>query len=114
MNRFLAQSQKVIAGRGGDGGGLDTVESPSADSAWEAEFNAHVLEMAMARSRPHFADSTWRAFELVWRQNRPAAEVARELSQPIDWVYVAKSRVLKRLWEEVQELTDDAALSAFH
>ena len=30
----------------------------------------------------------------------------------LDWVYVAKSRVLKRLWQEVQELADDSVLAA--
>ena len=112
VNRFLAQSRKLIVGRGGEGGGLETTEAPSADSAWEAEFNARVLEVALDRSRPHFEEATWRAFELVWRQNRPAVEVAQELGQPIDWVYVAKSRVLKRLWQEVQELADDTILAA--
>ena len=71
-----------------------------------------MLRAALVRTRPHFEPTTWRAFELVWLENRPAAEVAREAGQPIDWVYVAKSRVLKRLWEEVQDLADDAALSA--
>ena len=53
---------------------------------------------------------TWQAFERVWREHRPAAEVAREFGKPIDWVYTAKSRVLKQLWEEVQDLADDAAM----
>ena len=45
-------------------------------------------------------------------EHRPAAEVAREFGRPIDWVYTAKSRVLKQLWQEVQDLADDAALAA--
>jgi len=32
------------------------------------------------------------------------------LKVPIDRVYVAKSRVLERLQQEVQELADDSAL----
>ena len=63
------------------------------------------------RSRPHFEEQTWRAFERAWLENRPAAEVAAELNVPIDRVYVAKSRVLERLQQEVQELAEDSILA---
>ena len=86
-----------------------SVAAPAADTAWTAEFNAHMLQVALERCRPRFEAATWRAFERVWLEHRPAAQVAREMGQPIDWVYVAKSRVLKQLWQEVQELADDAA-----
>ena len=42
----------------------------------------------------------------MWARNRPPAEVAAELGQTADWVYVAKSRALKALAEEVANLTD--------
>ena len=77
-----------------------------ADTNWDAEFNAHILQMALGQCRPHFEAATWRAFELVWLENRPAMQVARELGQPIDWVYVAKSRVLGRLRQELAGLLD--------
>jgi DNA-directed RNA polymerase specialized sigma24 family protein len=47
------------------------------------------------------------AFERTWLDNRPAAVAARELNLPVDAVYVAKSRVLKRLREEVLLLAED-------
>lgn len=50
---------------------------------------------------------TWRAFERVWLEDRSAAETARELSIRIDSVYLAKSRVLKCLEKEVQEIVED-------
>ena len=36
--------------------------------------------------------------------------MSKELGQPIDWVYVAKSRALKRVWEEVQELAENTTI----
>jgi RNA polymerase sigma factor (sigma-70 family) len=112
VNRFLSKESRAVRGTGGaeDGGLLDSIAAPTADTAWTAEFNAHLLQVALARCRPRFAESNWRAFERVWLEHRPAAEVAREFDQPIDWVYTAKSRVLKQLWQEVQELADDAAV----
>jgi hypothetical protein len=48
----------------------------------------------------------------VWLEKRPAAEVAQELNLRVDKVYVAKSRVLERLEQEVRELAEDSILAA--
>jgi DNA-directed RNA polymerase specialized sigma24 family protein len=66
-----------------------------------------VLQVALDRSRPSFEPTTWRAFECVWIENRSAAETADALSLSIDLVYYSKSRVLKRLKEEVHEIVED-------
>jgi RNA polymerase sigma-70 factor, ECF subfamily len=57
--------------------------------------------------RPHFEEKTWRAFERVWLDSRSAEETGADLGLPIDAEYVAKSRVLKRLRQEVLELAED-------
>jgi RNA polymerase sigma-70 factor (ECF subfamily) len=77
---------------------------------WAAEFHSHVLRMALERVRPHFEPNTWRAFELAWLEGQPADAVAKLLAMPVDNVYVAKSRVLKRLREEVTILAEDLPL----
>lgn len=111
INSFLKRSMGAARGKGGDEDpALLNVAAPAADTAWNAEFNAHLLQVALERCRPHFEAATWTAFERVWVQQLPAAKVAEEMGQPIDWVYVAKSRVLKQLVEQVRELADDAAL----
>src|SRR4051812_19954117 len=55
-NRFLATESKAVRGTGGGdaAGALDGVAAPAADTAWEAEFNAHLLQVALARCRPRF------------------------------------------------------------
>lgn len=87
----------------------DGIAAVPQDTDWAAEFSAHVLALALERVRPDFADATWRAFEGVWVARRPAPDVANELGVTVDKVYVAKSRVLKRLWPAVRELAEDAA-----
>jgi RNA polymerase sigma factor (sigma-70 family) len=77
------------------------------DPAWLEAFNNRILESAMTRIRPHFEPWTWRAFECVWLENKTAAETAELLSIRIHAVYVAKSRVLKRLKEEVRDIVED-------
>jgi RNA polymerase sigma-70 factor (ECF subfamily) len=77
------------------------------DPEWSDEFYARVLEAALARIRGEFELRTWEAFERVWAGDHPAPEVADALGMTIDAVYQAKSRVLKRLREEVLALADD-------
>jgi RNA polymerase sigma-70 factor (ECF subfamily) len=96
--------------RGGGAAGaevLDDLAAPQRDAEWTDEFNGHVLRVALERIRPHFEEATWEVFERAWLRSRPAAETAAELGLSIDVVYKAKSRVLKRLEEEVRLLAED-------
>ena len=86
---------------------VDSLAGPPPDAEWTDEFHAQVLRVALERIRPHFEAATWRAFERVWLDHCTAAETSAELQVPIEMVYVSKSRVLKRLEEEVLELADD-------
>jgi RNA polymerase sigma factor (sigma-70 family) len=93
---------------------LDSLEDDQADIDWDGAFNARVLRVAMQRIQPLFEPFTWRAFECVWIEDRSAAEAAKMLSLRIEQVYIAKSRVLKRLSEEVHEIVEDFSwLDAF-
>jgi RNA polymerase sigma factor (sigma-70 family) len=106
LGRFLARKQQQNAA-------VVSVEElavdpiAASDVEWTADFNARVLNAALERIRPHFEPATWRAFECAWLENRTAAATADELGVPIETVYVAKSRVLKRLAEEVRLLAED-------
>jgi len=83
------------------------VPAPTADAEWTADFNARVLQVALDRIRRNFEPATWQAFARVWLEDRPAPEAARELGLPVEGVYVAKSRVLKQLREEILTLAED-------
>jgi RNA polymerase sigma-70 factor (ECF subfamily) len=86
---------------------VENLEGCEADGEWVAEFHAHLLNAALDRIRDRFEVPTWRAFEEVWLNNRPSNEVAHELALPIETVYLAKSRVLKRLRDELILLAED-------
>ena len=86
---------------------VEEAESPGADPEWIDEFNSEVLRAAMDRIRPEFEPQTWRAFELTWLENRTPQDAARELGCRVHAIYVAKSRVLGRLREEVAALAED-------
>lgn len=90
---------------------LDDEQAASSgeEAAWVELFNAEVLAAALNRIRPCFEDETWEVFERVWVHDQPAADVARDLNRPIHSVYVAKSRVLSRLKQEILVLAEDLA-----
>jgi RNA polymerase sigma-70 factor (ECF subfamily) len=77
------------------------------DSEWIDTFQNELLEVVLARVQATVEPHVWAAFEQTWRAGRSAADVSRDLKMPIDLVYSAKSRVLKRLEREVRELGDD-------
>jgi RNA polymerase sigma-70 factor (ECF subfamily) len=72
----------------------------------EAEFRQHLLMRAMQLMQADFQPATWKA---CWEHvvcNRPADEVARELQITVNAVYLARSRVLRRLRQELEGLLD--------
>jgi RNA polymerase sigma factor (sigma-70 family) len=109
--RFLSKNARP--GKAGDAATaelLSQVEVPESDTLWTEGFHARLLEVAMQRSRSEFEETTWRIFECAWLLGRTAGQVAQDLAVPIESVYVAKSRVLKRLRAEVASLAEDYPL----
>lgn len=110
--RHLNKEQTAARGQGGPEApaALELTPAPAEDTEWSAEFKAHILQVALSRVRPRFEEPTWKAFEAVWVDHQAPPAVASAMNQTLQWVYVAKSRVLKQVWAEVQELADDTAL----
>lgn len=109
LARFQGKEARAVRGTGSSTAQLALHEAaaPDADSEWTASFNAHLVRIALDRIRPNFDAANWRAFERVWLDDCPAADVAKELAMPPTRVYVAKSRILKRLREEIRLLAED-------
>ena len=100
--------------RGGRGTGRTSVQElleaqPADDGHAQAEFAAEfkrrAFRWAAERIKEEFTDSTWRAFWRTGVDGQPVAETAKELGLSPGAVYVARSRVLARLRERVEELT---------
>ncbi len=72
----------------------------------EEEYRQYIVTRALQLMQADFQPDTWKAcWEYVVR-DRPAADVARELGISVNAVHLAKSRVLRRLREELKELLD--------
>ena len=106
VRRFFAKNRKQALS---DSETLDDLAAP--DPGWNELFQQHVLAEALRECQPRFEPQTWQAFERVWVQNIPAADVAAAMHLSLDNVYLAKSRVLKRLVETVKILSEDMPLT---
>lgn len=74
------------------------------DATWELEYQRQLAAKAMENVKSEFQKATWEAFWKTAVEGRPANEVGAELNMTAGAVYVAKSRVLARLREEVKKL----------
>ena len=62
--------------------------------------------LAVLRDESQVDDRTLMAFELVALRGVPAAEAASQAGMSVEQVYVAKSRLTKRLRELVEKMTE--------
>jgi RNA polymerase sigma-70 factor (ECF subfamily) len=72
----------------------------------ETEYQQHLVRCALQVMQAEFQPVTWRACWEYVVAGRPPAEVAAELGVTVNSVYVAKSRVLTRLRQELEGLLD--------
>jgi RNA polymerase sigma-70 factor (ECF subfamily) len=72
----------------------------------EAEYRSYVVGRALALMQAEFQPVTWKACWEFVVCGRSAGEVAKLLGISVNAVYLAKSRVLRRLREELAGLLD--------
>jgi RNA polymerase sigma-70 factor (ECF subfamily) len=85
---------------------LDQLEDAGSELSrqWDREHDEQVVRRLLAAIQPDFEPRTWEAFRLLVLEDRPGAEVARITGMKLNALYVARSRVLKRLREAVAGL----------
>jgi len=85
------------------------VASPSGkllETRWDMEQRRAVFLWAASKVRRQVRENTWQAFERTSLRGEQVADVAQQLEQSIGWVYVARSRVLRRLQQTVAAWDD--------
>lgn len=92
----------------GDTGTNRMLDSQPADSdaedVWEVEYQRRLAALAMQRVKSEFQESTWQAFWLTAVEGKSAADVSSQIGLSTGAIYVAKSRVLARLKDEVETM----------
>jgi RNA polymerase sigma factor (sigma-70 family) len=85
---------------------LDDYPAPTQEESalWEQEYRRRLFDWATEQVRREFQDTTWQAFWRTAVDGEGAKQVAEALGMSVGAVYIAKSRVLARLREQIEEL----------
>jgi RNA polymerase sigma-70 factor (ECF subfamily) len=106
---FLEAGRHRLGRGSGDSGVREQLEAqPESEwglaRSWDEEYERNLAAVALRRVQAEVQPTTWQAFWQTAVENRPAREVAEALGMTAGAVYVARSRMLARLKEEVQRL----------
>lgn len=82
-------------------------DHPDTNDGWDETFQQQILKVAMQRAEAEFSETYWQAFYRTSIEQILPAAVAEQLQMKVGAVYVAKSRVVARLREIVEEFGGD-------
>jgi RNA polymerase sigma-70 factor (ECF subfamily) len=106
--KFLQKRRIQPIGSGDSNAHQRLAEEPDPESdleeVWEQEYRQQLFRVATAQIQKNFAPSTWLAFWRTAVEGKSGAAVAAELGLSVGAVYVARSRVLARLTEQIQRM----------
>jgi RNA polymerase sigma factor (sigma-70 family) len=74
---------------------------------WEVDYQRTLAAQAMERVKGEFQAATWEAFLLTAVEGRLPAQAAQRVGLSVGAVYVAKSRVIARLRQEIERMQRD-------
>jgi len=85
-------------------------QEPGADeqARWEEDFRQRLFDWAAQKARPEFQPRTWQAFWLTAVESLPAKDAAERVGLSLGAVYIARSRVIARLRELVESVSDES------
>ena len=84
---------------------LEAQPAGDADSAlFDLEYRRQIFASAAQRARVHFQETTWLAFWRTGVEGRDVSAVAAELGLTPGALYVARSRVMARLRQEIDQI----------
>jgi RNA polymerase sigma-70 factor (ECF subfamily) len=105
-----ARLHKQARGTGETGVHAALEEQPARDEEerWDEEYRQRLFAWAADEVRARCSPNAWEAFWQTAVAGKPAAEVAAALGMTVAAVYLARSRVMARLKEQIREWEDDA------
>src|SRR5262249_1851113 len=110
LHDFLLRQNRPGRGSGDRGGPARLEQQPARPedrAVWNQEYERRLFHWAAEQVRGHFQDATWQAFYRTAVEGRRGADVAAELGMTVAAVYLAKSRVMARLCQYVQQVDGD-------
>ena len=110
LRNFLTRRRPHERGTGDTGTQklLNEQAAPEEDqAAWEQEFELQLFAAAARRVRAKVQEPTWQAFWLTAVEGKHGKEVAEQLHMSVAAVYLAKSRVMAQLKDQLRQFHED-------
>jgi RNA polymerase sigma-70 factor (ECF subfamily) len=108
LRDFRDRQRRQVAGSGNSGVQQLLNEQPTPpggpEEDWDREYERRLFTWAAEQVRPAVQPATWQAFWRTAVEGQSGQEVARALGMSVAAVYLAKSRVMARLKEEIRQL----------
>jgi RNA polymerase sigma-70 factor (ECF subfamily) len=113
LRKFLLARRRQPPGSGGAAEEvLRQLPAPEEVVAWEQEYRSRLFELAAERVRSCFRPATWEAFWRTAVDGEEPGQVGAALGLSVGAVYIARTRVLARMREEVQQLEGEGPAGA--
>jgi len=108
INALTRPKSRPLAAGGENGQRLSQYADSNGDAArqFDLEYRRELFRWAAERIREHFTAASWQAFWLSTVEEQPIAAVARQLKISEGSVYVARSRIMAKLRETVQQFDE--------
>jgi RNA polymerase sigma factor (sigma-70 family) len=106
LRKFLQARRRQPQGMGEPGAEQLLREQPAPEevAVWEQEYRERLFELAVAGVRGCFRPATWEAFWRTAVGGEDSRQVGEALGLSVGAVYIARTRVLARLREEIRHL----------
>lgn len=82
---------------------LEQVATPDEQEEWEIEYQKQLFAWACDEVRSEFKENTWQSFWQTAINDRGVKEVSQQLGMSAGSIYVAKSRILMRIKEKIEQ-----------
>jgi RNA polymerase sigma-70 factor (ECF subfamily) len=86
---------------------LDELPARQEEELWDLEYERRIFAWAAEQVRGGFEESSWQAFWRTAVEGKGGKEVAEQLGLSVGAVYIAKSRILARLKEQIRLLQEE-------
>jgi RNA polymerase sigma-70 factor (ECF subfamily) len=108
LHSFLDRQRRQVRGSGDSGiqQRLEEEALPEKDSWWEQEYEQRLFEWAAERVHRTSSEAIWQAFWQTAVEGKSPKDVAHGLGMSVGSVYVAKSRVLALVREQIRQVHD--------
>jgi RNA polymerase sigma-70 factor (ECF subfamily) len=107
LHDLRARQRRDVPAAGDQLNGVSTARSTAEEQQlWDEDYERRLFTHAAEVVRPSFSDATWQAFWRTAIDGASGKDVAGQLGISVAAVYLAKSRVMARLREQIQQWDD--------